>query len=143
MVEDIEKKAELLKKEVGKRVREARKSAGFSNADSAAADLEVSATTLYELERGENWLSPEVAVRIHERWGIPPTRLFGEPSQSLPNPQQALEVLANLVNSKPPAALPGTEDFDDSEMGMLNAAVEAIRSQREFSSTRKKRENHS
>lgn len=76
--------------------------------------------------------------------GVPETRLFFDSDLvTQPTPEQALEVLATVVKSKPPAALPGTEDFDDQEIRMLQAAVDAIRSQREPSSTRKKRENHS
>lgn len=89
-MEDIDEKVTALKKEIGARVRELRKRAGFSNADSAAADLGVSATTLYELERGENWLSPELAVRMWEKWRAD---IFSRGKPDTPTTEALLEKL--------------------------------------------------
>lgn len=145
-METIGKRVAALKKQVGSRARELRKQAGFSSAEAAAEAMGVHSNTVAGLERGDIWISPEMVMKMRDCYKFDePALLFSiSTPKASPTPQEALEVLAKAISMKPSAAaLPGTEDFDDQEIRMLQAAVDAIRSQREFSSARKKRENHS
>lgn len=98
-MEDIDKMSVDLKKEVGSRVRSARKSVGFTGADTAAAALGVSPTALYEIEQGKTWLSAEMAARIQTFWKVPLASLFAMEAIK-PSPAEALEVLREVVEGR-------------------------------------------
>lgn len=55
---------EISKKTVGERVRALRVAAGFRSADALAEAIGVHPNTVYELERGINWISPEMLVKL-------------------------------------------------------------------------------
>lgn len=65
-----------IKKAVGIRARELRLMAALKNAESAAAKIGVSANSVYEVERGENWLSPEMLLKMSAAYGACPASFF-------------------------------------------------------------------
>lgn len=84
-------------------------------------------------------------AKIAAYFGVPETHLFVDfeefgPKRK-PTPAEALAVISEALAAKPPATLPEAEDFNEREMAMLRAAVDAIKSQRPVSEIRKKREN--
>ena len=70
IVEKDAEQVESLKKKLGEHLREMRKAAGFRAVEPAAEVLKISHTSLYELERGENWLSPMVALRMAHAYKV-------------------------------------------------------------------------
>lgn len=93
--EAIKIEADLYKKEVGRRARDAREQAGFSSADSAAKAMGVSATAVYELERGHSWISAEMIYLAAKYYRVTPASLM--PDGQEPTPEQALRVLQDYV----------------------------------------------
>lgn len=95
-----------LKKLVGIRLREYRKRAGFKSVEQAAEAMGVHATSVYEVERGENWLSPEMGLRMMAIYHLPNLSfVFGDPATNLrPTPQEAIAVLGELVKQSVAAA---------------------------------------
>ena len=75
---------ENLKKTLGRRVRQIRKEAGLS-AEELAESVSVHPNSIYTLERGENWISPETLAAICQVLGIHPYLLFIE--DNLPAPR--------------------------------------------------------
>lgn len=67
---------ETTKQKVGKRVRELRKARGFRSAEDLAAALDMHATSVYELERGDNWISPEMLEKLATTLKAPPSAFF-------------------------------------------------------------------
>ncbi len=62
---------EDLKKRVGHALRVARENAGYGNRDTFADAIGVHKNTLGEVERGDNWLSADLAARIGEFLKLP------------------------------------------------------------------------
>jgi transcriptional regulator with XRE-family HTH domain len=92
---------EEIKKKVGERVRDARRQKGIRSADRLAEILGVSPTTMYELERGENWLSAEMLMRLSEVLEVKPSFFydFDAPTGNVPppkKPQISPEILQKL-----------------------------------------------
>lgn len=81
-------------------MRSFREKAGLS-ADSLASALKVHRNTIYQLERGEQWISSELLEKIAETLRIGPERLFtdAEPRMSAP---EALKVLAEAIRKPAP-----------------------------------------
>lgn len=67
-----------LKKLVGQRVRELRKKAGFTSAEALAEAIGMHAISIYELERGDNWISPEMMEKLCQVFGVHPSTFFIE-----------------------------------------------------------------
>lgn len=65
-----------LKKVVGSKAKELRKRAGFKNAEDAAAQVGFSSNSIYELERGENWISQEMLTRLSVTYQAQPSEFF-------------------------------------------------------------------
>lgn len=102
---------ESLKKEVGKRFRTLRKRAGFVSAESAAEALRVSSTTVYELERGDNWLSPEMLANAAKTFNVPWAAFFESgPLPVRPAKLELFEVVAALKDNEAKALLPGFKE---------------------------------
>lgn len=100
---DFKEASIIIKKRVGERFRELRERAGFGSARAAADALGVSANTVGELERGENWLSPEIAARAVVAFNVPFSALFGDQRPLPPTPQEALAVLERELTARRPA----------------------------------------
>jgi transcriptional regulator with XRE-family HTH domain len=93
---------ESIKKTVGHRCRELRKRAGFVSAESAAEALAVSPTTVYELERGDNWISPEMLTKMASAYRADPATFFTNgPVIVEPTPEEALRVLSKAIRQPP------------------------------------------
>lgn len=115
---------ETIKKQIGARFRLLRLKAGYKSADAFAQRMEVSANTVYELERGENWISPDILERAAKVTGFPLSLFFGEPAVMEPTPQEALAVLARLVDApaRPPAKAALVDLIDGMDEAQLRAA---------------------
>lgn len=57
------------KAESGRRIRLARKAAGYRSAEDLARDVGTSGSAIFMYERGERYVSPDVAVRIAKATG--------------------------------------------------------------------------
>jgi transcriptional regulator with XRE-family HTH domain len=68
------------------------KNAGFSSAEAFAERLGVHPNTVSELERGDNWLSPEMLEKMSDALKIGPERFFTD-STPKPTLQEALEIV--------------------------------------------------
>jgi transcriptional regulator with XRE-family HTH domain len=78
-VEITKEQIDQLKKAVGLRARDLRKKAGFSSVEKACkplGPLDLSPTGLYELERGDNFLSPEMVIRLCAAYKAQPSELL-------------------------------------------------------------------
>lgn len=102
MVDNLKEKAEALKRAVGVRARMLRVRAGFSSIESAAEAMGVHPNSVGDVERGANFISPEMAVRMIETYrlggGAP---LFGDATVLAPTPHEALEVIARELGRQP------------------------------------------
>lgn len=133
--------SETFRESFGRRLRAARERAGFT-ADSLASALKVHRNTVYQLERGDQWISSELLEKIGDIFNVSPATLFTDDVVKIePSPQEALEVLRQAIEA--PTPIPEAQGFDDREMAMLREAAIAIREARSFSKPAKKRENHS
>lgn len=65
-----------LKKIVGSKAKQLRKMAGFKNAEAAADAVGFSSNSIYELERGENWISQEMLIRLCSVYRANPADFF-------------------------------------------------------------------
>lgn len=63
--------------------------------------MEVSPTAVYELERGDNWISPEMLTLAANAFRASPEAFFGDGSPLAPTPQEALEVIARELEKRP------------------------------------------
>ena len=97
---DFKEASIIIKKKIGERFRQIRERAGHSSARSAADALGVSANTVGELERGENWLSPEIIARAIVAFNVPMTAFFGDQEPISPTPQEALAVIARELETR-------------------------------------------
>jgi plasmid maintenance system antidote protein VapI len=75
-VEITKEEISAFKKRVGDRLRSLRISAGFGSAGEAAEAIGVHPNSIYELERGENFLSPEMVVRLSAAYKVEPGALL-------------------------------------------------------------------
>lgn len=57
------------KAESGRRIRLARKSAGYKSAEDLAREVGTSGSAMFMYERGERYISPEIAVKIAQKTG--------------------------------------------------------------------------
>jgi transcriptional regulator with XRE-family HTH domain len=89
-----------IKKVLGNRIRELRKSRGIS-AETLAERLEVHANTVYTLERGQTWVSAELLDRLSSAFSVNVAFLFADVPESSPTPQQAVEVLRDALEGPP------------------------------------------
>ena len=91
---------ESIKKKVGERVRDLRKAAGFRSAESLAEALKMSATSVYELERGSNWISPEMLQGLCAVFNVPASAFFTDQSYVPPKPtlQEALAIIQEAAS---------------------------------------------
>jgi transcriptional regulator with XRE-family HTH domain len=91
---------EKIKRDVGLRAQAIRKRMGFENRESFAEVLGVHNNTVGFLERGETWLSPEMAILYRDKLGIDPAEFLTEkPVIIQPTPLQALELITKIVTS--------------------------------------------
>jgi transcriptional regulator with XRE-family HTH domain len=136
--EKQQKKEELrlaviaLKKAVGENVASARKRAGFSNPDAPAKAIGVTKGALYELEAGDNWLSPEMAVRLSELYGVPPASFlpgFGE--KIAPTEIEALAVITKALKAPPKLEAVPHEPLTAEQVELLRAFAAAVPSSRD------------
>lgn len=90
---------EKLKKSVGIRAQSIRERHGFKNREQLAEILGVHNNTVGFLERGETWLSPEMAVLYRDKLGIDPAEFLTEkPVIIKPTPRDAVQVLAEFID---------------------------------------------
>lgn len=90
-----------IKKTLGLRLRELRKRAGHKAVETLSERMGVHPSTVYEIERGENWLSPEMAEKYVSALNIPLGALFADsPVKVKPTPEEALEVLSDALAAR-------------------------------------------
>lgn len=128
-----------VRKHLGDRIRLYRGRLELSQ-EALANAIGVSKQTVYRLENGQVWPEYDNLKALSDRLSMTPAQLLGIGD---PTPEQALEVLAKAISSKPPSILPETDDFNAEEITMLREAVIAIREARSIGDTRKKREQNS
>jgi transcriptional regulator with XRE-family HTH domain len=101
---------ENIKKALGARVRELRKMSGYRSVEDLADRVGVSTTTIYELERGENWISPEMAQSLAAALQCPVSAFFDRVDESAkPAKLRLFELIATLDESKAKDLLPSLE----------------------------------
>lgn len=110
---------ETIKKLVGNRFRSLRKRAGFVSAEAAAEALGVHPNSVYELERGDNWISPEMLNKAIDVFQVPAPHFFGDQEPIRPTPSEALDVLAKAI------AKPGLSSGPADLVALLSTAGEA------------------
>lgn len=89
-----------IKLRVGKRLRDLRKRAGFSSAGALAAHIGVQTNTVGDIERGDNWISPEMLPILSKALDVPPAAFFpGAGDPIAPTPQEAIDVLNRFIAS--------------------------------------------
>lgn len=77
-----------MKKMVGEHIREIRKSLGYKTIDAWAEALQVHPNTVGEVERGANWVSPELLEKMISVTGFGASNFF-PPSASKAAPRLA------------------------------------------------------
>lgn len=90
--------ADVLKDIVGAHIRELRKKAGYRTLEAFAEALDVHPNSVGELERGANWISPEMLHKMIKLFNLPPAAFFpggerlakGAPLQALDGIREAL-----------------------------------------------------
>lgn len=119
------------KKKVGSRVRELRKRNSMS-AERLAEELGMHANSVYVLERGEGWISPEMLDALTKRFSVDPGYFFANnPAAKVPpTVEEALEVLREATRAPKPAPAAPTEFADVVEA--LKKAPELARQVRLF-----------
>lgn len=75
-MDTIEEKTKALKRAVGERARQLRKDAKFSSAEAAAEAAGLHPASIGQLERGENFLSPETLVVLSSVYNCDPAAFF-------------------------------------------------------------------
>lgn len=119
---------ETIKKKVGRRIRDLRLRAGIKSADGLAERMEVSATSIYELERGENWVSPEMLQKLSAFFHVGPEVFFSEKAGIIePTPEEALAVLAKAIRLNLPSMIHQELVSEVSSMSKNDAAAEVRR----------------
>jgi transcriptional regulator with XRE-family HTH domain len=118
VVDISEEQVASLKRAVGERARALRERAGLLKASQAADQLGLkSDSALYDLEKGRNFVGPEMLLKLAALYGVSPAEFFpGEkPAEdaSGPSPDRA-DLLAMIRNA------------DESQLAMLLAVVKAI-----------------
>lgn len=88
---------ETMKQFVGKRVRELRKRAGFKTIESLAEAMQVHPNSVGEIERGANWISPEMLPRLSRVLGVRAGAFFESDS---PEKNPTVEALLEIVQSQ-------------------------------------------
>lgn len=101
-----------IKKALGKRVRELRKAAGYKSVGDLAEEVGVSPTSIYELERGENWVSPEMVGALAVALRCPVSALFqGVGSETKPAKLALFEFIATLDDFEAEDVLAALQPF--------------------------------
>lgn len=96
---------DILKKIVGGHIREYRRKAGYKTVEAFAEALDVHPNSVGELERGANWVSPEMLEKLMTLFGAPPAAFFPGSNRAVkPTPEEALEVLREALTEKPKEA---------------------------------------
>lgn len=102
MVDNLKEKSETLKRAVGARIRMLRVRAGFSSIEAAAEAMGVHPNSVGDVERGANFISPEMTVRMIETYrlgdGAP---LLGGSTALTPTWREALDVIARELDQRP------------------------------------------
>lgn len=89
---------ETIKQKLGAHLKALRKKHGFNAAEDLAEEFGVTAKSVYEIERGENWLSADMAERYIKVLGVPLPELFGDPQP--PTLEQAKVMVFGVVNER-------------------------------------------
>jgi transcriptional regulator with XRE-family HTH domain len=93
---------ETIRKQVGTRLRELRKRAGFRAVEPFAELLKVHPNTVYDLERGTHWLSPEMAEKYVSALHVPLGTLVAEgPLHVEPTTEEAINALKKALSHAP------------------------------------------
>lgn len=88
---------ETTKQRVGRRVREIRKKAGYRSAEALAEALEVHPNSVYDLERGDSWISPEMLEKLSAHFKVPDAAFFGEEGEVVQVIEPSAAELAELA----------------------------------------------
>jgi transcriptional regulator with XRE-family HTH domain len=132
---------ESLKKQVGARIRELRKAAGYKSVDEVAAKVGVSNTTIYELERGENWISPDMAESLAVAFSCSVPAFFdnvGTPRAPAKSAKLLLfELIAAMNEAEANEILLFAKDFKAAGAGKLLAKPEGSKSEPVVNKARK------
>jgi transcriptional regulator with XRE-family HTH domain len=98
VVKITKEQIEALKKGVGVTAERLRIRAGFDSVPKAAAAMGVQKTTLYDLEKGDNFLSPEMAIKLSAAYGVSPRDLMpADDGEVAPvSPDTSSDVLARV-----------------------------------------------
>lgn len=134
-MDKIKENVSNLKIQIGKRARELRKRAGFSSADSAAEAMEVSNTAVYELERGDNWVSPEMIVLMQKHYQVknPAAFFSSDPIQISATKEEALEIIAKALEKPTLSAVPAPDPFatlNADQRRRLNGFIDRLKSEK-------------
>jgi transcriptional regulator with XRE-family HTH domain len=124
---------ESIKKAVGERVREARKKAGFTSADALAERMKISATSVYEIERGENWISPEMLKNLCLALKVEPWVFFSDAPPASPTLESLTAIIAaqekriqELESAEPPVKEKNLLTGFDSNKSAARLEIEAM-----------------
>lgn len=91
-----------MKKDVGRRLREARERAGFKSAEAFAAHIKAHPNSVYKVERGKQWIGPEMLEKISGGLKESPAILFDDAIPMLvPTDKELLDILAARLLAKP------------------------------------------
>lgn len=80
-------------------MRKLRKMRGYRSADDLAERMKTSATSVYELERGENWISPDMLEKLCETLDYPEAAFFPGFDKKPLTPEDHLKALSEFVIS--------------------------------------------
>lgn len=112
---------EALKKATGSRAKKLREAAGFAKVPSAAKELGVHNPTLYDIEDGTNFVSPEMLIKLSTLYGVPIAAFFTDEVVRIePTPMQAWEIVGDALRSGPASTA-----AEDAEIARILAAVRA------------------
>ena len=96
---------EPLKKATGAHIRTLRKAHGYKTVEDFAEALDVHPNSVGELERGANWISPEMLEKMVALMDLSPAAFFPESDEikAAPsaNPQDISKMLSGLAKIRP------------------------------------------
>lgn len=113
-----------INKTLGLRLRGYRKRAGYPSAEDFAEALGVHHNTVYCLERGEQWISPELLDRIATLLDFEPGYLFSDMKEPpKPSLKEAISVISELLEKLGPTLIARLAAMDKTEIAALETAL--------------------
>lgn len=90
----------MINKSFGKRLRKLREDRGLTR-EKLAEGISVTSTSIYNIENGDQWVSPGTLEKLSAFLNVSPAVFFTDDVVKVePTPQEALVVISEALNSK-------------------------------------------